>query len=75
MKCILILELELRLDLRIQKHPVILLKRERQHLTLLKSIHVQISTLTSSDVLQDMRVNVSEEGSENVIWYKVKTHD
>ena len=25
----------------------------------------------SSDVLQDMRVNVYEEGSENVIWYKV----
>jgi len=27
--------------------------------------------VNSSDVLQDMRVNVSEEGSEKVIWYKV----
>jgi len=36
------------MDLRIQKHLVILLNH----------------------VLQDVRVNVSEEGSENVIWYK-----
>lgn len=27
----------------------------------------------SSDVLQDMRVNVFLEGSEEVIWYKVST--
>ncbi|KDR78177.1 hypothetical protein GALMADRAFT_245210 [Galerina marginata CBS 339.88] len=25
----------------------------------------------TSDVIQDMRVNVSEEGSDQVIWYKV----
>lgn len=29
--------------------------------------HVSIS----SDVIQDMRVNVCEENSEKVIWYKV----
>jgi len=35
-------------------------------------IHELIKSFASSDVLQDMRVNVSEEGTEKVIWYKVK---
>lgn len=44
------------------------------HLTLLTSTYLFINLIhftISSDVLQDMRVNVFEEGSESVIWYKV----
>lgn len=29
------------------------------------------TTILSSDVLQDMRVNVSVEGHEQILWYKV----
>ena len=35
----------------------------------LQSIH----TCHSSDVLADMRVNITEEGSERVIWYKASS--
>lgn len=34
-------------------------------------VHVLANLSCSSDVLADMRVNVSEEGSEQVLWYKV----
>ena len=74
-KCtFLLLQIELRLDLRIQEHSVILLNREVAcHLTFLGLNPDVYFSLTSSDVIQDMRVNVSEEeGSEEVIWYKVK---
>lgn len=31
---------------------------------------IDIDPLHSSDVLEDMRVNVQAEGSERVVWYK-----
>lgn len=30
-----------------------------------------VSYLNSSDVIQDMRINVSEENSDTILWYKV----
>lgn len=39
--------------------------------TVLLHIVVLADLSCSSDVLADMRVNVSEEGSEQVLWYKV----
>ena len=73
------MDLRVRLKdlIQIQEQPAILLNREVAFLTLLKwtisfKFHFIFFTKNSSDVLQDMRVNVFEEGSENVIWYKVR---
>ena len=37
-----------------------------------RTVLLQLASLLSSDVLSQNRVNVSEEKSERVIWYKVR---
>jgi hypothetical protein len=61
--------LEIKMDPRIQEYPVILSKREAASYSAKVNL-VDLGSLTSSDVLQDMIVNVFEEGSENVIFSK-----
>jgi len=68
------MDLELRLE-----HPVMLLNREGFSFASYSAVKLKkpmfLNDLLfidkSSDVLQDMRVNVLEEGSDKVTWYKV----
>jgi hypothetical protein len=45
-------------------------RRGHAHFSSILNLHFKIS----SDVISDMRINVLEEGSDKVLWYKVSIY-